>query len=126
RYSPLIRAADRRRAVRARGAVGDHPGRGLQAHRQAGVPDGPDPPPFRASRLVRAARRDRGLDRELHPRARGAEHAEAAVITAGAFAGNHYAVYGLARSGLATVEALLASRAKVTGWDAKEEAREYR
>ena len=45
------------------------------------------------------------------------------MITAKAFAGNHYAVYGLARSGLATVEALLASRAKVTAWDAQEEAR---
>jgi UDP-N-acetylmuramoylalanine--D-glutamate ligase len=46
------------------------------------------------------------------------------VITARAFAGKHYAVYGLARSGLATVEALLASGAKVTAWDDKEEARE--
>ena len=45
------------------------------------------------------------------------------VITAKAFAGRHYAVYGLARSGLATVEALLASGAKVTAWDAKEEAK---
>jgi UDP-N-acetylmuramoylalanine--D-glutamate ligase len=45
------------------------------------------------------------------------------VITAHAFAGKHYAVYGLARSGLATVEALLASGARVTAWDAKEEAR---
>jgi UDP-N-acetylmuramoylalanine--D-glutamate ligase len=45
------------------------------------------------------------------------------VITAGAFAGKHYAVYGLARSGLATAEALLASGAKVTAWDAKDEAR---
>jgi UDP-N-acetylmuramoylalanine--D-glutamate ligase len=45
------------------------------------------------------------------------------VITAKAFGGKHYAVYGLARSGLATVEALLASGAKVTAWDAKEEAR---
>ena len=45
------------------------------------------------------------------------------MITARAFAGKHYAVYGLARSGLATVEALLASDAKVTAWDAKEEAR---
>ena len=33
------------------------------------------------------------------------------MITARAFAGKHYAVYGLARSGLATVEALLASGA---------------
>jgi UDP-N-acetylmuramoylalanine--D-glutamate ligase len=45
------------------------------------------------------------------------------VITAKAFAGKHYAVYGLARSGLATVEVLLASGARVTAWDAKEEAR---
>jgi UDP-N-acetylmuramoylalanine--D-glutamate ligase len=45
------------------------------------------------------------------------------VITARAFAGKHYAVYGLARSGLATAKALIASGAKVTAWDAKEEAR---
>ena len=45
------------------------------------------------------------------------------MITASAFAGKHYAVYGLARSGLATAEALLASGARVTAWDAKDEAR---
>jgi UDP-N-acetylmuramoylalanine--D-glutamate ligase len=45
------------------------------------------------------------------------------VINARAFAGKHYAVYGLARSGVATVEALLASGAKVTAWDDKEVAR---
>ena len=45
------------------------------------------------------------------------------MITARAFAGHHYAVYGLARSGLATVAALIASGARVTAWDAKEEAR---
>jgi UDP-N-acetylmuramoylalanine--D-glutamate ligase len=44
------------------------------------------------------------------------------VITARAFAGRHYAVYGLEGSGIATVEALLASGARVTAWDAKEEA----
>jgi UDP-N-acetylmuramoylalanine--D-glutamate ligase len=44
------------------------------------------------------------------------------VITARAFAGKHYAVYGLARSGIATVEALLASGARVTAWDSKPEA----
>jgi UDP-N-acetylmuramoylalanine--D-glutamate ligase len=43
------------------------------------------------------------------------------VITAKAFAGKHYAVYGLARSGLATVEALLASGAQVTAWDGNPE-----
>jgi len=46
------------------------------------------------------------------------------VIRARAFAGKHYAVLGLARSGLATVEALLASGARVTAWDDKEAARQ--
>jgi UDP-N-acetylmuramoylalanine--D-glutamate ligase len=45
------------------------------------------------------------------------------VITAKAFAGKHYAVLGLARSGQATVDALLASGARVTAWDDKDEAR---
>jgi UDP-N-acetylmuramoylalanine--D-glutamate ligase len=47
------------------------------------------------------------------------------VITARAWAGKHYAVYGLARSGLATVEALLASGAKVTAWDDNDDARRF-
>ncbi len=46
------------------------------------------------------------------------------MITARAFAGKHYAVLGLARSGMASVEALLASGARVTAWDRREEARE--
>ena len=46
------------------------------------------------------------------------------MITARAFAGNHYAVLGLARSGAATVAALLASGARVTAWDSNEAARE--
>ena len=45
------------------------------------------------------------------------------MITARAFAGKKVAVYGLARSGLATAAALVASGAEVTAWDAKEEAR---
>ena len=45
------------------------------------------------------------------------------MITARAFAGKHYAVLGLARSGLATVEALLASGARVTAWDDEAGAR---
>jgi UDP-N-acetylmuramoylalanine--D-glutamate ligase len=39
------------------------------------------------------------------------------VIVSPAFAGKRYAVLGLARSGMATVEALLASGAEVTAWD---------
>ena len=46
------------------------------------------------------------------------------MITARAFAGKRYAVYGLARSGLATVAALIASGAEVVAWDARQEARE--
>ncbi|UUR07754.1 Mur ligase family protein [Sphingomonas glaciei] len=45
------------------------------------------------------------------------------MITAGAWAGKRYAVYGLARSGLATVRALVASGAEVTAWDRSEDAR---
>jgi UDP-N-acetylmuramoylalanine--D-glutamate ligase len=45
------------------------------------------------------------------------------MITSPAFSGKSYAVYGLARSGMATVEALLASGAQVAAWDEKEEAR---
>ena len=45
------------------------------------------------------------------------------MITAKAFAGKNHAVYGLARSGLATVRALLASGAGVTAWDGDEKRR---
>ncbi len=46
------------------------------------------------------------------------------MITSRAFAGRRYAVLGLARSGLASVEALVASGAGVTAWDEREEARD--
>ncbi len=46
------------------------------------------------------------------------------MITSRAFAGRRYAVLGLARSGLATVEALVASGAGVTAWDDREAARD--
>jgi UDP-N-acetylmuramoylalanine--D-glutamate ligase len=45
------------------------------------------------------------------------------VITSTAWRGKRYAVLGLARSGLATVDALLASGAKVVAWDTNEAAR---
>ena len=45
------------------------------------------------------------------------------MITSQAFAGKRYAVLGLARSGAATVDALLASGAEVVAWDGNEEAR---
>ena len=46
------------------------------------------------------------------------------MIVSGIFAGKRYAVLGLARSGMATVEALLASGAEVTAWDRREGPRE--
>jgi UDP-N-acetylmuramoylalanine--D-glutamate ligase len=46
------------------------------------------------------------------------------MIVSGAFAGKRYAVLGLARSGLATVESLHASGAQVTAWDRRPGPRE--
>lgn len=46
------------------------------------------------------------------------------MITASVFAGKRYAVLGLARSGAAAAEALLASGADVTVWDRQDVARE--
>lgn len=45
-------------------------------------------------------------------------------IVSSVFAGKRYAVLGLARSGLATVECLYASGAHVLAWDTREDARE--
>ena len=45
------------------------------------------------------------------------------MIASLAFRGRRYAVLGLARSGAATTEALLASGARVLAWDSREEAR---
>ncbi len=45
------------------------------------------------------------------------------MIVSSAFAGKRYAVLGLARSGLATVDALHASGAQVLAWDNREDAR---
>ena len=47
----------------AEAALGHDPGRLVQADRQAHLPDGPDPPPFREARLVGIDRRDPLLDR---------------------------------------------------------------
>ncbi|MFM9851371.1 MAG: UDP-N-acetylmuramoyl-L-alanine--D-glutamate ligase [Sphingomonadaceae bacterium] len=46
------------------------------------------------------------------------------MITSPAFRGKRYAVLGLARSGLATVRALVASGAEVVAWDSNEAARD--
>ena len=46
------------------------------------------------------------------------------MIVSDAWAGRRYAVYGLARSGAATVRALVAGGAEVVAWDERAEARE--
>ena len=46
------------------------------------------------------------------------------MILSPAWKGRKYAVLGLARTGRATVEALLAAGAEVTAWDSNEDARE--
>ena len=46
------------------------------------------------------------------------------MITANAFRGKRYAVYGLARTGKAVIDALVASGADVVAWDDKPAARE--
>ena len=48
---------------------------------------------------------------------------EVPAIVSKAFAGKTYVVLGLARTGLATVEALVASGARVLAWDTRDEAR---
>jgi UDP-N-acetylmuramoylalanine--D-glutamate ligase len=45
------------------------------------------------------------------------------MIVSSAFSGKRYAVLGLARSGMAVAESLLASGAQVTAWDRQEEPR---
>jgi UDP-N-acetylmuramoylalanine--D-glutamate ligase len=45
------------------------------------------------------------------------------MITSSAFAGKHYAVLGLARSGMTAAATLLASGAQVMAWDSREEPR---
>ena len=72
-------ALHRGRAVRARGHVGHRPGVLVQDDRQAGVPHGADPPPFRAARLVGAADRDPLLDHRLRLGSARPRHSEGPV-----------------------------------------------
>jgi len=74
----------------------------------------PDPSPLRTARLGGIDRGDPLLDRLDWLAGVRALDAEAQMITSPAFAGKRYAVLGLARSGQATVAALLASGAHVT------------
>ena len=73
--------ADRRRRVRDRGAVGHHPGRLVQADRQARLPDGAAAPPLRADRLERAEGHHALRHPRDHLRAVQPDDVEAAMTT---------------------------------------------
>jgi hypothetical protein len=74
------RAGGDRRIVRAGSGLGDRAGGLVQAHRQAHLPDGPDPSSFRATGLDRAADRDPVLDHLGDAGAGRPLHLEAAVM----------------------------------------------
>src|SRR6185369_16342534 len=73
-------AADRWRHLRARGDVGDHPGRLLQAHRQTCVQDGAAPSPLRVDRMERAEGHHPFFDRVDHLCVVQSDDAEVAVM----------------------------------------------
>src|SRR5690606_1694949 len=78
--APGAGAGGHGRRVRHRDAVGDDPGGVVQAHRQARVPDGADPPPLRTQGLAGAARDRALLDHLRGARARRPRDAEGALM----------------------------------------------
>src|SRR3954454_12195365 len=110
-------AARDRRHLRDRGAVGGDPGVRLPALPEAGVPDGPDPPPLRAHGLVGDQDHPALLDRRrdllgdrLHA-VPGLDHVTRPPLPQGP-----YLVVGLARSGQAAAE-MLREHGEVIGVD---------
>ena len=90
----------------------------FKRYRQAGVQDGADPPSFRTYRLERADGGDPLLDHQLHPRAGRAGDAEAAVITAKAFAGQALCGAGAcAERGWRRSRRCWRAGRRVTAWD---------
>src|SRR5262249_32273522 len=98
-----------------RDALGRDPGRVVQDDREARLPDGADPPPFREARLARADRRDPLLDRVGDPRPRRALVAEAALMDD--FSGQRVCVLGLGRSGRSAAASPAARGARVVAVD---------
>ena len=99
-----------------------HPGRVVQADRQARLPDGAAAPPLRAHRLERAEG-DRAVRHPRdHLRAVQPHHPEAAMTTNHSFsvAGKRVVVVGAARSGVAAAELLVRRGATVTLTDVRD------
>ncbi|MQA30944.1 MAG: UDP-N-acetylmuramoyl-L-alanine--D-glutamate ligase [Luteitalea sp.] len=113
-----------RRSVRARGAVGRHPGGVVQADGQARLQDGSAPPSLRADRLERAQGDCPLRDRRNHLRALQPDDVEAAVRSAFTVAGRRVVVVGAARSGIAAAELLIERGARVTLTDLRAEVPE--
>src|SRR5262249_26537845 len=106
-------AADRRRRLRARGAVGRAAGRLLQGDgRPAAVPNGAAAPPFRADRLERAEGDHAVRDRRHHLRPVQPGDVEPEMTFS--VEGKRVAVGGAARSGIAAAELLARRGARVT------------
>src|SRR5690606_16475360 len=63
------------------------------------------------------------LDHQFHSRSGRIGNAQNQMIGSDHFSDKSYTVLGLARSGLATVDALLASGARVLAWDSRADAR---
>ena len=105
-------ARDRGRHLRARGALGRHPGRLVQDDRPARLQDGADPSPLRARRLERAEGDHALRDRRDHLRLVQPDDVEAAMTFD--VSGKRVTVAGAARSGLAAAELLARRGADVT------------
>src|SRR3989454_962272 len=119
-------ARHRRRRVRARSAVGHHPGGLVQIDRAARVQDGAHPSPLRAPRLERvqsdlALRDCRDYFRVAQP-----DNAEASLMRVRVLGfevkGKRVTVAGAARSGIAAAELLARRGAHVTLSETRDEA----
>ena len=121
-------ARDRRRALRARGAVRDHPGRLVQDDGAPRLQDGAAAPPLRAARLGGVPRHHPFLDHRDPLRGGRALDAEAAMsarpMTPPAASPDllprRVAVLGFERSGRALADALLARGVSVAVGDRRD------
>ena len=108
-----------RRDLPDRGALRDDPGGELQAHRQARLPDGADPPPFRDEGVVGDEDHGALLDRRRDP---GRDRVRALLPLLPplqALMDEHALVLGLARSGTAAALALRGGGVEVVAHDAR-------
>jgi phospho-N-acetylmuramoyl-pentapeptide-transferase len=114
------------RRLRGRDAVGDDPGRVVQADGQARVPHGADPSPLRAQGVEGEPGRRPLLDHHHAARAVRAFHAEAAMSAVANFAGRNTVVLGLGLTGYTLARYLAAGGATVRVADTRASRRSQR